>query len=284
MHIVFLDYFRPMHFSRIALLALFVFSLGISGCNGYNKLLKSRDLELKYEKALEYYYAGKYYKAYPLIEELAAIYRGQKRSEKLFYLYAYCDYYLEDYLLAAYRFDEFTKTFPTSKYTEECAFMEAMCQYKMSPIYELDQTHSYQAMSSLQLFVDRYPQSPRLDSANMLVRELELKIERKNYEGANQYMRMMDYRAAVIAYENLLEAFPDTKLREEVMFKMFKSKYLLSQKSVEEKKLERIDDAMKAYVTFVDQFPGSLFVKEAETYYIALDKARKDYIVENDEF
>ena len=251
---------------------ILIVAIGLDSCNGYNKVLKSTDLEYKYTKALEYYEDGNYYNAYPLIEELAAIYRGQKRSEKLFFMYAYCDYYLEDYLLASHRFTEFTKTFPTSHYTEECSFMSAYSLYQLSPPPKLDQSNTYLAISELQNFVDKYPRSTRQDTCNTLIRGLELKIEDKVIDGAHQYKKMMDYSSAVLTYENILNDFPDTRYREDIYYNIFDSYYLLSLKSVPQKKKERIDDAMKAYVNFVDRFPQSDYMNDVQDSYARLEK------------
>lgn len=244
----------------------------ISACSEYNKVLKSTDLEYKYTKANEYYEKGDYYKAYPLIEELTAIYRGQKRSEQLFYMFAYSDFYLEDYLLASHRFSEFTKTFPTSRYTEECAFMSAFSLYKLSPPPKLDQTNTYSAISNLQLFVDKYPRSTRVDSCNTLIVELERKIEQKAFDGANQYKKMENFTSAVLTYENILKDFPDTKYREEIYFNIYDSYYLLAVKSVQQKKSERIGKALKAYVNFADRFPSSEYMSNAQEMYSRLEK------------
>jgi outer membrane protein assembly factor BamD len=246
-----------------------------TACSEYNRVTKSTDLEYKYTKAVEYYQEKEYYKAYPLIEELVAIYRGQKRSEKLYFMYAYCDFYLEDYLLASHRFSEFTKTFPTSQYTEECAFMSAYSLFKMSPPSKLDQSQTYSAISGLQLFIDRYPRSTRVDTCNTLIIGLEKKLEEKTYMGANQYKRMQDYSSAVITYENMLRDFPDTKYREEIYFNIFDSYYLLADKSVEEKKAERIDDALKAYTTFVNRFPNSDYLSEADNKKQRLERMKE---------
>ena len=92
-----------MHRLIFTLLSVLV----LSACSKYERLLKSSDMELKYTKALEYYEDEKYYKAYPLIEECYAFYRGSSRAEHLYYIYAYSDYYLGDLLLAAHRFNQF---------------------------------------------------------------------------------------------------------------------------------------------------------------------------------
>ena len=248
--------------------------MGTQSCSEYNKVLKSTDLEYKFAKANQYYEEGDYYKAYPLIEDLTAIYRGQKRSEKLFYMFAYCDFYQEDYLLASHRFSEFTKTFPTSSYTEECAFMSAYSLYKLSPLPKLDQSNTYSAISSLQLFVDRYPRSSRVDSCNKLIIGLERKIEDKVYSGANQYKMMENYTSAVLTYENILKDFPDTKYREEIFYNIYDSYYLLAIKSVHQKKVERIDQALKAYVNFADRFPNSEYMSNAQEMYARLERLK----------
>ena len=259
----------------LIILAVAFSAIGFNACTEYSKVLKSTDLEYKFSKANEYYENGDYYKAYQLIEELAAIYRGQKRSEKLFYMFAYCDFYLEDYLLASHRFTEFTKTFPTSQYTEECSFMAAYSLYKMSPPPKLDQSNTYSAISNLQSFVDRYPRSTRVDTCNKLIIGLERKIEEKVYEGANQYKKMEDFSSAVLTYENILKDFPDTKYREDIYFNIYDAYYTLALKSVQQKKSERIDQALKAYVNFADRYPNSDLMVQAQEMYARLEKQQQ---------
>lgn len=256
-----------MFLKKLVFLSILLIGAVFVSCSEYNKVLKSTDLDYKYDKAMEYYHAEKYYKALPLIEELVSVYRGHKRAEKLNYYYAYTDYHLGDLLLASYKFNTFTKTYPTSKYTEECQFMSAYCQYLMSPNYSLDQTSTYQAISELQLFIDKYPQSNRLDTINTLIVDLERKLETKAFEDCLQYLKMEDYRASITSFKNILNDFPDTKYREQTYFLIFKASAELAERSTEKKKKERIDAAMKAYVTFVDRYPNSKYLKEAEGYY-----------------
>ncbi len=256
----------------VFVIAVLVGMFVVSGCSEYNKVLKSTDLEYKYTKALEYYEAKDYYKAYPIIEELVALYRGQKRSEKLYYMYAYSDFYLEDYLLSSHRFSEFTKTFPTSSYTEECAFMSAYSLYKLSPAIKLDQSNTYSAISGLQLFVDRYPHSSRVDSCNTLIIKLERKIEDKVYAGANQYKKMENFTSAVLTYENILKDFPDTRYNEEIYYNIYDAYYLLAIKSVSQKKGERIDEAFKAYINFANRFPNSEYLNNAKEQHSRLER------------
>lgn len=247
----------------------------LSGCSKYNKVLKSTDLDLKYNYALELYEQEKYYKAMPLIEELVSVYRGHKRSEKLNYIYAYTDFSLGDYYLASYRFSQFPKTFPTSEFAEECQFMSAYCQYLMSPKPSLDQTTTLQAIAELQAFIERYPTSVRVDTCNTLVVTLERKLEEKAFAGARQYHKMENYRAARVSYKSILKDFPDTKYREDIYYNIFESDYLLAIKSVDKKKQERIEQAMKSYKEFIKRYPESKKVLEGENRYNTLLKVKE---------
>jgi len=272
-----------MFFNRQYISVFLIASLVLitAACSGYNKLLKSSDLELKYTKAKEYYEKEKYFKAYPLLEELITVYRGTSRAEELYYMYAYSDYYLEDYLLASHRFEQFATTFTNSKYREEMQFMSAYCKYILSPSYSLDQEFTLKAMNELQLFLNQYPGTTRKDTCNILIQELEDKLETKSFEASKQYLKMEDYKSASVTFQNLLEDFPDTQYREEGYFLWLKTRYELARKSVDDKKLERIEDALKAYTTFVDRFPESSYVGQAEIYYTMLLEMKDKLIAKN---
>jgi outer membrane protein assembly factor BamD len=78
---------------------------------------------------------------------------------------------------------------------------------------------------------------------------------------------MRNYQSAITSFKNLLEEFPNTENREKVLYLIQKSGFLLAENSVNAKKLERYEDATKAYVKFVDSYPESDYIKEAESIY-----------------
>lgn len=238
--------------------------------------MKSTDMQYKYDTALEYYKDGKYAKAYPLFEELNIAYRGTEKGEKIAYYQAKCDYFLRDYILGAHRFQQFYRNYPSSDMAEEAEFLAAFCNYKMSPKYSLDQNDTYKAIRSFQLFTIDYPESRFIDSCNNLLDELRGKLEFKDYKTATLYFRTENYRAAQQALSNFNKEYPNSQYREECGFLEFKAGYLLSINSVDDKKNERIEQAMKAYVTFVDRFPQSKYLREAESMYDSLTKRKED--------
>ncbi len=263
------SYFCPMFSTnRVYLFSFVIFVAVLLGsCTEYQRVLKSTDIEYKYKKVKEYYEQEKYYKAYPLLEELVTVYRGTQRAEELYYMWAYSDYFLDDLLLASYRFTQFTKTYPTSEHREECEFMSAYCQYLVSPNWRLEQSSTRKAMDQLQLFVNSYPNSHRVDTINYLMDELQFKLEKKAFEAGRLYLKTEHYTSSVVAFENSLLDYPDTPFREETYFLMFRAQQELAVKSIEQKQLERIQKAKKAYLTFVDKYPNSEYLRTAETMY-----------------
>jgi outer membrane protein assembly factor BamD len=252
------------YFSAIILVFVLV------GCSEYQKILKNPDMEFKYQKGIEFFEAGKYEKAYPIFDELVQLYRGTNKSEEVYYYYAASLFGMKDYILAAFHFKNYSKTFPNNPKAEEAAYMTAYCYYLEAPDYSLDQSYTLKAIAELQLYINRYPNSTRLETANRIMRELRGKMERKQYEIAKQYFRTENYQSAVVSLGNTLNDFPDTQYREEAMFLKLKAAYKLAENSVEGKQKQRYREAMTAYYDFVDFFPQSRDKLEAEAIFIKI--------------
>lgn len=246
----------------ISILATFLFS-----CSNYQKIQKSQDFGYKYEKALEYYDRQDYDKALNLFDQVLAFYRGAPEAEEIAYRYAYGYYNQKQYILASYYFDRFAKTFPRSERAEECMFMTAYCKYLDSPNFKLDQTSTREAISQLQLFINAYPMSERVEECNALIDELWEKLQKKELEIAKLYLKMDRYEAAVSSFETLLEDYPDTKFREDALFYTIKSYYYYASKSVRSKRVERYQEATDTYNMFIAQYPESKYNKEVNYMY-----------------
>jgi outer membrane protein assembly factor BamD len=136
-----------------------------------------------------------------------------------------------------------------------------------SPKARLDQQVTQDAIDALQLYINLYPFSDRVDEANRLMDELVDKLVYKSYLSAKLYYDFENYKAAVIALNNSLEKNPESKYREELKYMLLKSKYLLATNSVSDKQEERYSNALDEYFSFVDEYPDSDYKKEIEKYY-----------------
>lgn len=259
-------------FTPSVLLVLLILLIS-SSCSKYQKVLKSSDLTYKYEMTEKYYNEGEYYKAYPLLEELVTVYRGSPKAEKLHYMYAYSDFYLKDYIMAAYRFEQFRQYYPYSQFVEDATYMTAFCYYKNSPNPSLDPTNTLKAMNELQYYINSFPSSSKVDTCNILVTELRHKLEDKYFDIATQYYKTLNYKAAVVSFQTFMNDYSDSKYAEEATYMIFKSQYTVAENSLQTKQLERYLEAKKYYNNFKARYPSSKFLKEAD---VLMDKATKE--------
>jgi outer membrane protein assembly factor BamD len=239
----------------------------LSSCDGYNKLLKSSDYDLKYKRAKEYYDKGQYVRSSQLYEELIPVVKGTERAEEVYYYYTWSEYNMGDYLLSQYHFKNYTRQFPNGKHVEECYYMNAFCYFLNSPNFRLDQTYTKNAIKEFQSFIDLFPESSKLDSCNLLVDQLHGKLERKDYEIVKQYYKTSDWKAVIVAAKNYVKEYPASMYNEEMYYIMINSYYTLALNSVYSKKEERLVGAMENYVKFVELYPKSSYLSRAENIY-----------------
>jgi outer membrane protein assembly factor BamD len=228
----------------------------------FEKIRVSNDAALLLSKADEYYEKKEYQKAQTLYELVIPTFRGRKELEQIYYKYAYTYYYLNNYILAAYYFDNFTTTFPTSTLREEVDFMAAYSNYKLSPSYRLDQKYTLTAIEELQTFINTYSYSSRIEEANSLMNELRKKLELKAFEGARLYADMKQYQSAIQSFENVLKDFPETDRAEQIRFEIINAAFLLAENSIIEKQIERYEEALKRTSVFLKRFPKSIHWNE----------------------
>ncbi|MBW6478976.1 MAG: outer membrane protein assembly factor BamD [Bacteroidales bacterium] len=235
-----------------------------TSCSKYQKLLKSDDVMLKKEKAIEYYDNEDYHRALGLLTDVIPAFRGTAEAETLNYYYAMAHYNQGDYVLAAHYFKTFTQGFPRSEHAEEFLFMSAYCKYLLSPRSSLDQTATLEAIRELQSFANRYPNSNRVEEANMLIDELREKLEVKAFGSAMMYFNIRDYMAAVRSFQNVIRDYPDTQFREEAMFYILRSHFLYAENSIEARQLERYQNVVDSHRRLVNRFPDTGFLAQAD--------------------
>jgi len=269
----------PINTTSVKIVIYFLTLSFFISCSEYNKVLKGSDYNLKFDKAIEYYKNDQCYKSLPLLEELMSYFRMTSKGEDVYYYYAKNQYCMGDFYLAGYYFKRFVKNFPQSSRVEECAFNSAVCLMMNSPDYYLDQSESYIAIDEFQLFLSKYPNSFLVDSCNNMVANLRARLERKSFEKGKLYFRMEKFRSAIIALNTTILEFPNTQYKEEVLYLILKSNYLFAINSVLSKKVERFEESIKSYYTFVDSFKNSKFANEAESFYLSslkeLEKLKK---------
>ncbi|HNW56392.1 MAG TPA: outer membrane protein assembly factor BamD [Bacteroidales bacterium] len=266
---------------RFRLYILLIILVLVSSCGEYERLLKSTDNELKVAKAKEYYNAGLYVKSSELLTQVLPQYRATKEADELTWIYCKSFYGMKDYVMASTYFKQFVDQFPFGRYAEEANFLAAMSDYKMSPRAELDQENTRNAIEGFKIFISRFPVSTKVEESKKMIKELEDKLSEKSYLSAKLYYDMRQYKAAVTALNNSLKEFSDTKYREEMMFLKLNSMYLYAEKSQPDKQVERYQEALDEYFSFVEEFPQSRYSKEVKGIYQKTDKHLKKEITDS---
>ncbi len=248
----------------------------VISCSQYEKILKSEDVNLKFTKAFYYFDRGDYVRAGTLFDQLAPLTRGTRRADSVYYFQAMTQYKLNDFIIAGHYFNNFVKMYGNSKFIEEAAYMEAYCYYMQSPRPELDQSSTLSALDAFKLYMIRYPKSSRVTDCKRIIEELNEKLMEKDYISAQLYYNLDNYKAAIVALSNCLIDFPDSKYREEIMFKLLKTKHMLAINSIHSKQVERYQDTIDEYYSFITEFPESKNRKEADDMYKEASKFTKE--------
>ncbi len=223
---------------------------------------------MKYDAALDYYKREKYQKAEVLLEEILPIIRGTKEAELGNFYFAYAYYHQGQYILSAHQFGEFVRTYGRSEYVMEAEYMRAISLYLQSPEYNLDQTSTYEAIDALQTYIEKYPASEQVVTSDSLISELQVKLETKAYNNAKLYYKIRRYKAAMVVFDNFHKDFPDSEFNEEVSYIGVETMYDYAKASIPDKQEERFQVCIERYQNFIEKYPSSKYLKEAEQYFV----------------
>ncbi|MCF6349990.1 MAG: outer membrane protein assembly factor BamD [Flavobacteriaceae bacterium] len=235
-----------------------------TSCSEYQKALNKGTIADQYKMAEELYEAGKYSKAITLFEKVTPAFKGKPQMQRIQFMVANSNFKTKSYELAAYYFNRFINNYPKSSKLEEANFLVSQSYYKSSPVFSLDQKDSQKALTSLQVFLDRYPDSNNAKLVNSQYKELTEKLEKKAFEIAKQYYKTENYIAAITALGNFTTEYLGSKYKEDALFYKFKAGYDLSLKSIFHKKEKRLNDALKYHKRFIKYYPESQYIEESD--------------------
>ena len=264
----------------------------LTSCGEYNKVLKSTDYEYKYEAAKSYFGKGQNTKAAAILEELITILKGTDKAEESLYMLGMTYYNQGDFITASHYFSTYYNTYPRGTYTEQARFYSGKALFLDTPEPRLDQSSTYKAIQELQMFMEYFPASNRHQEAQQMIFDLQDKLVMKDYMAARLYYDLgsytgnssysttgNNYLACIVTAQNALKDYPYTKLREDISILLLRAKSDMAKDSVEEKKEERMRDAIDEYYAFKNEFPESKYIKEVENIY----KDAKKYVKEINE-
>ena len=268
--------FEMKNFTQNLIVVAAVAAMFLS-CSGLSKVAKSGDPELMYNTALKLYNAEKWTRASDMFDACAGYYIGSEREDSIAFFSARSKYKNRDYHEASTSFDEFRRKFGRSIFIEDAEGMYAMCEYYLSPEPSRDQTQTAKAIVTLNTFIERYPESERVEPFRQIIEELTSRLHEKNFLNAYAYFKVQRYKSAVVAFKNALKNYDNTTYREQIMYYIVVSNYRLAHNSVIEKQADRYLAMLDSYYSFIEEYADSKYKKELDRYF----KEAKDYIDKN---
>ncbi|MBS0029432.1 outer membrane protein assembly factor BamD [Chitinophaga sp. 22321] len=239
-----------------------------TSCNNQlRRIEKSNNFEKKLDYANQLFQKKKYNTAITLYTDLVQVYKGTEKFEPMYYNFAYCSYYVKDYVQAAFQFKNYLDLFPNSPRAVEIDYMQAYCYYKQSPKVSLDQTNTMKAIAAMQTFINNYPTADKVSEANLVIELCRRKLEKKEFSSAELYYNLGFYKAAGIAFKNLMRSYPDSDKGDGYKVMAIRSYYNYAKNSIPEKQKERYATVLDEYLDFADHYPNSKLKVDAEKFY-----------------
>lgn len=181
-----------------------------SSCGEYNKVLKSKDVDYRFDFAKRAFDKRNFTQAATVLETIYTPLRGGPNGEEALFLLAMSYYENKDYLNSGLFFKTYYSRYPKGKYTELARFYSGYGYYLDSPDPQLDQSQTVKAIEELQGFLDFFPDSDRVSIAQNAIFEMQDKLTLKELQNAQLYYNLgnflgNNYESAIITSRNALK-------------------------------------------------------------------------------
>ena len=225
----------------------------MSGC-GSSEPTSSASAEQRFQHAKQLYDQGDYLEALNEFTVVTLQFSGSAfASDAQFYL-GECRYNREEYLLAAFEYQQLKKNYPASPKSPDAQYKLAMSYYMLSPKASLDQQYTRKAIDEFQSFVEYYPASPHAADADQKIRELTSKLAGKQLQTARLYATLGYTKAALFYFDDVIERYHDTESGP--LAYVEKAEFLLQKK--------RYADANDVITRFLSLYPNNVLRARAE--------------------
>ena len=253
---------------KFLIITVAVLSAIISCKSQYEVLLASSDVDAKYKAAMEFFANKKYQKSAQLFESMAVLTSGTSRDDTVQYYWGLSNYRAKDYYTAESNFSKFIENFPQSPFTPDAQFYRLDCLYRATYRWELDQNPTRACMSAINEYMREHQADDiHIPACQDMLKELQTRLDRKDYEAGKQYYHMEDYLSARVKLKNVLKTNSDNVYREDVLYYTAMASYHYARLSVKEKQKERYLVFTDDYLNFISEYPESHYRPELDRLY-----------------
>jgi outer membrane protein assembly factor BamD len=207
----------------------------------------------QFQIGMQYYQKGDYLKSQSELQKLIYSFPGLTFIDTAQYYMAMSYFNISRYPEAIGEFRRLLQTYPTSALADEAQYRIARSYFKQSPHYYLDQTDTYSAIDEYSVFLDKYPESPLIDSARTDLNLLYDKLAEKLFKSGVLYIKLGHYDAALSYFAQVRDNYSDTPWAAGALYYSGEA----------EMKLGKNDEALHTFQDFVTAFPDHQLAKKA---------------------
>ncbi len=249
-----MTFFRVIKVISIALLLL------VFACSS-DKKFDDTNLEEVYKYAMKLYNEKQYIEAAKVFEIIKLQFPSSKYSDDAQFYLAEIDFANEKFIYASFNYGLLRKYYPNSEFSKISLFKSALSLYMQSPKFDRDQEYSRKALNAMMEFQNMHPNDSLSKEANKYIQDLRNKLAEREYTTGTLYVKMEQFRSALIYFDIVINEYDDTKFYEEAY--VGKIDMLL--------KLKKYDELLSIADVFLKLFPKS---EKIEVIKAAINKAR----------
>lgn len=167
----------------------------------------------------------------------------------------------EALLLGANEFREFLTFYPTHQRADyaQLQLARSFIEQMLGP--ERDQSATKDAIREIEIFLQRFPNSPLMPEARRLEREARDRLSEAGYRVGFFYFRLKYYPGAIDRFKEVLKTDPGYTNRDALYYHLAESLYRTGE---EQKKPEHKAEALPYYERLVKEFEKSEYLDEAQ--------------------
>ena len=185
------------------------------GCSATSTSIKDETLE-EYNKGIELYNNKKYSKSKDSFKYVILHSTGSRLALESEYYLAESLYNLKEYREALYSYDNYARSSQDLQLIEHSRFRLCQCAYELSANYKNDQAATIDALEKIEVFLEDYRDSKYYENILGLKKALGYQLAKKEYESAKLYMKLGEYKSALIYLFDVLNNYNDSDIADDV--------------------------------------------------------------------
>jgi outer membrane protein assembly factor BamD len=187
----------------------------------------------------------------------------------------------ESLLLAINEFREFLTFYPTHQRADYAQYRLAYAHAEQMLRPERDQTSTREAIKELNVFVERYPNSPLMPEAQKLLRTAKDHLSEASYRVGFHYFRSKWYRGAIDRFKEVLETDGEYTHRDAVYFHLAESLVREAEQFQKGGATDRAEanraEALPYYERLLKEFEQSEYLERAQKRVAELKATQEGY-------